>query len=267
MTNRIWAIGVGIVIIAIIGLGWFLGAAPLLAQASAADAQRVTVEQSNQAQVALLAQMKGDFDRLDELEEQIRELQLSIPGELDSDFLYSYLAGIQVGTGAEVLSIATDDIQTYGMPSDAAAGAAAATTDPAAADGSTPVATVPGVDGLYTVPITITFRPGVSLGSITAFAGALQTGPRVFLVTSITRDPAPEASGVITAYMFVLAHPDDTPGAAVDAYAGVLADYKPQAFVPWKKVSGATPTPSDSATPEPTDSATPAPTATGTPAP
>ena len=272
MTNRIWAIGAAIVIVGILGLGYLLGVSPLLSQAAAADAQRTSVEQSNQAQLALLAQMKGDYDRLDELTEQVGALRLSIPGEVDSDVIFSYLGGIQVGTGAPVDSILIGEAQTYGMPTATDGTTAPATTEApaatdAAADPAAPPATVPGVADLYTVPVTITFQAGTPASQVLAFAGAMQNGPRLFLVTSIAREASSEASATITAFMFVIADADDTPGAAGDALDEALKNFAIPTVGLWPQKTGATPEPTESATPEPTDSATPAPTPTGTPAP
>lgn len=270
MSNRIWALGAGILVVAVLALGYLLGVAPLLAQAKIADDQRLSVEQSNQAQVLKLAQMKADFDRLDELEEQVGALRLSIPGEVDSDVIYAYLSGLQAGTGAPVESIVTGEAQVYGAPPiEGGTPAPAATTAPeegATTDPTAAPATVAGVENLYTVPVTITFQSTATAEQVLAFAGAMQSGPRLFLVTAIARQTGTE-SAAITAFMFVISDPDETPGAASGELDEAIAAFKPRPFVPWKKVPGVTPTPTDSATPAPTDSATPAPTVTGTPAP
>jgi hypothetical protein len=98
----------------------------------------------------------------------------------------------------------------------------------------------------------------------------MQNGPRLFLVTSVTRPTGDDdSSGTIAAYMFVVADRDDSPGSAAGDLDEAIAAYE---FVPPKawgssKPLTAEPTPS----PDPTESATPdptpSPTPTGTPSP
>ena len=258
MTNRIWGIATVIVIAAIVGLGWLLGVSPLLTQARDADAQRLAVEQGNQAQVLALAQMKADYERLDDLEAEIDALRLSIPSEVDSDFIYSYLAGLPGGSTI-VDDVLTGEAQVYGIPTPTDG---SATVDPSQTAGP-----VPGVENLYTVPVTITFRKSVTATEILAYAGLLQNGPRVFVITKISRDAGDETAGTITAYMFVISSPDDSPGSTFGEYAGLLESAKPLDIKPWGPpgtVATPTPTPTESATPNPSDSATPTPTPTST---
>jgi hypothetical protein len=265
MTNRIWALATLLVIAAVVILGWLLGVSPLLNAAAAADADRVTVEQNNQAQTVALAQMKADFERLDELQTQIDSLKLSIPNEVDSDYLYSYLSGL------DALSIIDDvntgEAQVYGIatPADGSATVAPATTDPATGDPAAVPATVPGVENLYTVPVTITFRKGVTGDLILAYAGLLQNGPRIFVITKIGREVGVETSGTITAYMFVISAPDDSPGSTFGEYVDLLKNVKPMVIKPWGPDGTAPlPTPTESATPDPSGTETPTPTPTST---
>jgi hypothetical protein len=244
-----------VVIGAVLALGWFLGVSPLLNGAAQAETDRQAVEQTNAAQQAQLAAMKEQFDRLDELEAELADLRLAIPSEVDSDFIYGYLAGIQAGVPTVVETIVTGEAVPYGQVTDTPDGE---TVDPSTAAGATQF------EGLYTVPITITFAKGVTWPEIVTFAGAMQVGPRVLLVTSITRPTQSDgSSGTITAYMFVMAESDDTPGSAAHSHDEALEDYTQGPLAPWGTQGSGTPAP----TPTPSGSATPTPTPTGTPAP
>lgn len=244
-----------LVIAAVLGLGWLLGVSPLLTQASAADMDRISVEQNNQAQVIALGQMKADFGRLSELEAQIDTLKLSIPNEVDSDFLYAYLSRIAGGSSI-VKDIHTGEAQVYGSPTTSDGAAPAAPTAPA--DPTATPAPVPGVANLYTVPVTITFRKEASGADVLAYAGLMQNGPRIFVITNISRDPGPDSSGTITAYMFVISNVDDTPGTSAGTHENVLSDLTIPVISPWGPTSA--PAPSGTPTPNPTGGATPAPT-------
>lgn len=243
-SKRIWTIAGVLVVVAVLVLGWVIGVSPFLAQASVADTEREGVEAVNDVELAKLEQMKELYAEIDDLRVDLALLRVSVPGEADTDFLYSLLAGIQTGSGANVATIATGEAVPYG-----AAGAAAATasTTPAAA----------AVPSLYTVPVTVTFD-GVEAAKVLAFADAMQSSPRLFLVTGVTGDGA--QSSTITAYMFVLYDANSPRGAAAEAYAGML---------PSPKVTGKTPAPVVEPTAEPTPGATgaPTPTPTGTPTP
>jgi hypothetical protein len=255
-TNRIFAIVTAVAIAAILGLGWFIGLSPLLASAAQADQERIVVEQTNQAQQATLANMKADFERLDEIEAELKALRVAIPSEVDSDVIYAYLARIQGGASARVETINTGEAVPYG----------ASTDDPDAVpteEGTT--AGVAQFEGLYTVPITITFFKGTSVTDAIAFAGAMQNGPRIFVVTAITRPASSDGSaGTITAYMFVMAERDETPGSSAGDHDPSLDKYTRGPIGRWgsdgEVLPEPTSTPGETETPAPSDSPAPTPT-------
>jgi len=254
--NRIFAIGTAVAIAAILGLGWLVGLSPLLASAALADQERVVVEQGNQAQQATLASMKADFERLDEIETDLNALRVAIPGEVDSDVIYAYLGRIQAGVPTRVETIVIGEVTPYGVSADA----------PDAVPGEAgETAGVAQFEGLYTVPVTITFPRGTVVPEIIAFAGAMQNGPRIFLVTAITRPASSDGSaGTITAYMFVMAERDETPGSSAGDHDSSLDKYTRGAIARWgsdgEVIPTPTPTPGETETPAPTDSPSPTPT-------
>jgi hypothetical protein len=237
--NRIFGLVTVLIVGAVLVLGWMLGVSPLLAQAAAADEQRVGVEQTNLAETAKLTQMKAQFDRLDEIEVELAKLRISMPAEVDFDFTYGLLSNYQSGTGATVNSIQTGEALPYG----AATGAEVATA-------ATPTVVAPS--GFYTVPITITFDQ-VPVDRVLAYASAMQNGPRLFLVTSVMGEGG--ASSSITAFMFVMYDPDAPRGAAEEAYSGVLLT--PKAAGKAVVVPTPEPTSTPGATPTPTPTPTP----------
>lgn len=272
-SNRVWAIGTVFAIAAVLGLGWLLGVSPLMKQSADAAAEAQNVEQSNNAQQAVLEQMKQQFSKLDELETQLAVQALSIPNEVDSDVMYSALSGMQAATGAPIDKIVTGEAKEYGLSADEVA--AEASTDPSAAPAPT---TVPG---LYTVPITITFSPSATQDQVLQFAWRMQSGPRLFLVTGVARtsgqsvEGGSETSATITAYMFVMSNPDATPGSSAGTSSQLLAQ-QPDAPLKdwgWRKsaseggTTAPSPNPTESASPDPSGSPTPTPTGSATPTP
>jgi len=256
-TNRIWALGTVIAIVAVLALGYLLGVQPMLNRLDTAKAELVSTQANNAAQEATLAAMKAQYDNIDELRDELEVLRISIPGALDSDFVYALLAGYALNAGAVIDSITLGEAQPYGVT----------------ADGTPTVEGLNPVANLYTIPVTVSIR-GEFADPDLAFIASLQRGPRLFLVTSYSGGSAEEGLGgtaddigTITGYMFVLADPAATPEDAMNA----LIDHPIDPLI-FTKPLGAhgdetptpTPTPTESATPNPSDTATPTPTPTST---
>lgn len=82
-SSRIWTFAAVIVIIIAIALGWFLGAAPLLSDAARFDSERRDVALQNDATRVAIAQLEGDFERIDEFEAELDSLRLEFPERPD----------------------------------------------------------------------------------------------------------------------------------------------------------------------------------------
>lgn len=78
-STRIWTFATVLIIIAVIALGWFLGAAPKLAEMARYDTEREAVLVQNQLSRTTLVQLQADFERLDEFEQELAELQAEFP--------------------------------------------------------------------------------------------------------------------------------------------------------------------------------------------
>ena len=251
--TRIWALGTTVVIIAVLALGYLLGVSPMMTRLSAAEQELATTEANNQAQLGTLQIMKAQYEDLAALEDELEVLRISVPGAIDTDFVYSLLASYQNGTGTNVTAITTGEAQPYGMTS----------------EGTETTVGAASIPNLYTVPVTITFT-GNSPSQVMAYVAAMQRGPRLFLVTAVSGSASGEEgaaangeqSSTVTAYMFILADPNATADDAGNALLEHGFDFSLAATPLGPKPSGS-PTP----TPMPSESATPTPTPTGTPAP
>lgn len=238
--NRIWILATLLVIAAVLGLGWLLAVSPLLTQAQAAEQQRRDAELTNAAQAAALVQMKAQYDQLDELAVDLEALQLSIPSDVDSDYVYALLSTYQAASGATPSLITLGEAIQFGIP------VTEETTTATPSGASGPAATGRLATDLYTVPVTISFA-STPVDSVLAFVNQLQHGPRLFLVTSVTTN---EQASTITAYMFVIRDVTQAPEASEETAPAPLP------------TPTATPTPSGTATPDPSATATPTPTPT-----
>ena len=136
--GRIWLAGGALIAVIVVAFGWFMLAMPQLDQAAKADLQRASVQAQNDQLQAVLTTMKGQYENLDALQEQLEELHLSVPGtrDLDPYFLKVALAANLAGVALNGVEVGV--AQPYFIPT-AGAPSTPAPTDTASAEGeSTP---------------------------------------------------------------------------------------------------------------------------------
>lgn len=254
-----------VIMVAVVALGWIGLIAPQLAIATNAGIQMAGVQAQNAAQSQVLAKLKADNANLASLKKQLADLHAQIPADAQLDLFISQLNAIAQANGVTLVGITNAEALPYAAAASAApsaapaTGSAAATPAPVASAAApapvatsgvtTPSTTAPpatvSTSNLYTLSVTISV--GGTQDQILAFSKALQTGKRLFLITTMSFsgtgnvDPA---TGTLTGYIFIAPTP-----------AGFVSD------------STATPTPTPTPTPAPTTSQTPAPSATATPTP
>jgi len=229
--SRLWTAGAALVIAAILGLGWLLGVAPLLAQASTADTERASVEAQNLAQRATLETMRADFDRLDEIREELDGLRSSVPAEEATDLFAIAVEQAALAHGVFVTSIVASEMPFLGAQGDAAI----------ASPGVGGVAMTTAAGAVYAIPVTIVFE-----GEETALLATLrdlQALSRLFIVNNVTATIDIAAPAI--------------PTATVSGYIFLLTD---RSLAPTPEDAAvAPPAPRPTPTPQPTPSETPAP--------
>jgi hypothetical protein len=205
MSNRVIAFGTIVLSVAIVALGWFLGVAPRLADASATEAERQAVQAQNAGLQAQLVQLRDDFTRIDELRAGVSALRASIPDNADYAGFVSELNGLSGATGAQVSRLNVGDASWYanvqapaGQPvtGPSAPPEGSASADGAATPEPTPAPEVVGapipvpidttlVNGsnFVAIPVTIELVAGSTYDQAVALMGALQADKRLFLVT------------------------------------------------------------------------------------
>lgn len=223
MNNRIIAFAAVLVSGAIVALGWFLGVAPRLADASAAEAERQNVEATNAGLEVQLAQLKKEYEQIDELRADVAELRASIPADADYSGFVAELNGLAGATGAGVTRLSIGDASWYANdlaqqpPAEETPAPPAGT---ASADGATPVAEAPAptadapvqvpidsslVNGSNFVAIPVTIELTADYDQASALMGALQKDKRLFLVTGFAYGGA--ANPRIDGLLYVLLTP------------------------------------------------------------
>ena len=198
--------------LAILVLGWLFGAAPQLDAASLARADRAAVDAQNDVHRDRLVELQAQEARMDETLAEFAALQVQIPdGNALPDFVDELTAiaathSVQVEqyTAEEPLSPlalqqasappaeTTTPDTTATQPDTAAAASVTADTAGTAtgdlAGASTPAPTAPALTGtltpqnLFAIPVSLSLR-GTDT-NVRAMLADLQTGPRLFVVTS-----------------------------------------------------------------------------------
>lgn len=197
-----WVVGTAAISAALLAIAWFLAISPQLDEAASAREQAVQEADRNSLLEVQIAQLKTDFEKIDEFRGTLAGLQSQIPATFEQAAFNVELANVSLGTGAFVVDV-TASTSTPVLASLAAIPGVAAVT-------GVPV-------GLYAVPVTVTI-----LGNPTAtleYVKALQTTTsRLFLATgvSLTGQDETGASGgrpatakgdaeiVISGYVYVL---------------------------------------------------------------
>lgn len=240
-STRIWTFGAVILMIAVVALGWFLGASPQLADASRFDAERANVRLQNDLARAAITQLEIDFEQIDELREQIDEMRAQFPAGAEyDDLIEEFLLGM-VAQGLTLNTIAINE--------PAPTSTVFSETAPAS-DGAEPGSALPA-GSLLRVSASVTVTGPLS--SVLAYIDALQLSSRFSLVPTVdfSNGSTPGAEqATFTLIMFVV-----TSDAVESTDGSIEGETTP------------TPTPSPSVEPtvEPTPGSTLEPTPTPTP--
>lgn len=219
MNNRIIAFAAVLVSGAIVALGWFLGVQPRLADASAAEVERSNVAATNAGLELQLAQLKEEYEQIDELRADVAELRASIPADADYSGFVAELNGLAGATGAGVTRLSIGDASWYANDL-AQQPPAEESTAPPAGTASADGAAVPEtsaeapvqvpidsslVNGSNFVAIPVTIELAADYDQAAALMGALQKDKRLFLVTGFAYGGA--ASPRIDGLLYVLLTP------------------------------------------------------------
>ncbi len=249
--GRIWLLAGALLAVGVVAIGWFVGASPLLAQASANEAQIAEIDAQNTLQMLEIAEMKEQFENIDELRDELDELQVSVPGFADTGDYFDEISAKAGAAGVSLQTVTVEGALPYGAmgsveASDDEADDATDTGGTSGSQGQITPALVPDADlaaNLYV--LTVKFEIDADQNQLAAFLAGLQGDGRLMLVTEVTSTFGTGQRSSITAFVFVVHDP--RLGAI-----GSLPTPTP------------TPTPSESATPAPSGSATPTPTPTST---
>ena len=116
-SNRIWVLGSVLVIFAILVATWFLGVAPQLALAGAADDERATVEAQNVSNQATLDTLRAQFEGIDGLRSELAEVREIVPADKDQAPLLKEIGAAASKYDVDVVGVTFEDAEPY-LPGD-----------------------------------------------------------------------------------------------------------------------------------------------------
>lgn len=220
--TRLWIIGIALVAVVIIALGWFAGIGPRLAEARTADKERTAVEATNAAHEQTLLGLRELDEKLPELESELAELRVALPADTAVSTLLGQInqlavenaVGIESITAGTPLEFATSPADPAAAAAPAEAPAASEDGDPPAADAATPAAdAVPAANGLVSIPVTVSVTGDAE--AVKAFIKGVQFGDRLYLVTDLTIDISGSGSkATLDGLVYVL--PDEQAAESTD---------------------------------------------------
>ncbi|MEP6481578.1 MAG: type 4a pilus biogenesis protein PilO [Rhodoglobus sp.] len=187
--------------------GWFLGVSPILDQVTATNAQTDSVQQANAATTARLANLKKQFAKMSDLQKKLLALQESIPSDAAISNFLAEINALCAANGVTLNTLTVNDALTYVAP-----GTPATPTVPADPNAQT----APKVDpatGLVAIPVSVSVSGPYA--QVMSFAGALQTGTRLFFVSKLSVIDAGDGNvaGQIEGNIYALPLPGGTPTA------------------------------------------------------
>jgi hypothetical protein len=229
--------------LAIVVLGWILGAAPQLTAASLARADRAVVETQNDGHRSRLVQLQDQFARIDETRAELAALRLQVPTGNELPDFVDEVTAIAAAHSVEVMqytaeeSLSPLELQAAIAPAPAAPGPTApeptatepTATEPTATEPAVPEPAVPEsaassamvptptsttttqltAQNLFAIPVSLSLR-GTDT-NVRAMLADLQGAPRLFFVTSATIAAEPVDGG-----------PDASPDASLSEVRGYV---------------------------------------------
>ncbi|ROS77552.1 pilus assembly protein PilO [Curtobacterium sp. PhB130] len=179
--------------------GFFLAVQPQLAQASTAHDQRATVEQSNASSQHELDRLRKQAEQLPAMQKRLAQLSASVPDSAGISAFIDQIDAVATASGMQVSSYTTSDATAYAPAAsaaetsgtsagDTATSSATATATPTApaAPTSPTVTTNAAITGTDFSVVPVTVAVDGTFDQALSFVKGMQTGSRLFLITTIS---------------------------------------------------------------------------------
>lgn len=173
-------------ILVLVGGGWFLGIAPQMSIATAANTARANVAGSNARNEILLVRLKNDFQNIDALKNRLFTLRQGVPDKADISSFVSELNTLASTRKVTLRSITVSDAKPY-TPSTQTLGTGAAKTKSPQVN--------PRITAANFIIIPVQLTVTGDYGRVLNFVNDVQMGQRLILVSSLTTTGATDSKG------------------------------------------------------------------------
>jgi hypothetical protein len=244
--GRLFLAGGALLALVVIGLGWLIGASPMLAAASENERQTAEIDAMNTAEEIEIALMREQFENIDELRAELDELQLSVPGFTDMAAYFDELAAKAEVATVALQGVTVSGAQPYGAMSSTEVADAEGTEGSNSSELIAPLAPSGELaDSLYVLKLDLTIDADAP--RLAAFLAALQGDGRLMLVTNVEGSFGTSQRATISGYVFVVHDPR----------LGRIGALPTPAPTPTGEASTAPEETDDAPTPDPTETPTP----------
>lgn len=235
--QKLSLIGAALAAVVLIAGGWFVGVQPQLASASAADAQRGSIEATNAGNRDVLRKLEAEFRELGRSKAELAALRRSVPATADTAGFTREVQAAVTGAGVTMTSLTFGTAQAYApagqttATSGAAPAASSSTPSPSSAPApaatpsapSTPAAPQPYQNGQITsstfdlIPVSVAVD-AASWAQALDFTKRMQHSDRLFLVDTLSQTAGeakgPSQSWSLSGYVYVVHAAGGTSAAA-----------------------------------------------------
>jgi hypothetical protein len=225
---RLWVLASVLVIGALLAGGWFVGAQPLLAAASSADASAAQLAAANQATQIRIASLAKEASDVGALQAKVAVTAAAVPATLDANAFVDRVNALAHTRNVAVQSVTPGTPQAYTPPAaaTAAAAVAAAAAQPAAGASPAPTAGATPAPAVQTVPVLAATDPSITGDNFTVvpmtvavkgtmentlrFVHDIQHDQRLYLVSSYGLSAEGQSGGkvvaTLTGFVYALHH-------------------------------------------------------------
>lgn len=180
--NRLWVIGLVTAIVAVLLLSVLLGVTPALQQVHRNNLERASVENLNQTQALALTSLVSDLRNMTALTTKLAKANAALPPKPQLSSLLGELNSLEKRYGVRLTGYTGGDPQAFDAAAPGSPPAVPAASSASAS--TTTTAPVSSAPGLYSIPVQV--QASGDYADLVDFVGGLQTGKRLFVVTTLT---------------------------------------------------------------------------------
>lgn len=182
------SLALSFLLVVVVIVGWLVGIAPQLADASSANANRAAVLAQNAANEAILRKLKADYVGIDGFRKELSILKVAVPSSAEISTFVTELNQLANTHRVTVRSITVNDAKAYAPAAPAPGGGTSGA--------SIPVTTNPRITSSNFIVIPVQFSVTGDYSKVLDFVHEVQVGSRLFLISNLSSVGETDAQAV-----------------------------------------------------------------------